>query len=205
MHIMPAQTNPALSCATPLGLEAGAMGTQCRRSCLAPTRGFVVERRWRSMLPAFNVRSPRCREGTRAAGGRGVAAGVPGSLAPVLRTPRHLDGAANVKAPAPVPRTPRAFGQQRAGLASLRAYYPTTYENSYYLAHELYSGSIRKKTCYGILPCLLRPMHINPNGVAHDAGYLARLRRKTRCHTKKLVNLAASILRYLLKKRSLPI
>jgi len=30
--------------------------------------------------------------------------------------------------------------------------------------------------------------------------YLARLRRKTHCYTKKLANLAASILFYLLKK-----
>jgi IS1 family transposase len=35
--------------------------------------------------------------------------------------------------------------------------------------------------------------------------YLARLRRKTHCYTKKLVNLAASILLYLLKKTSIPI
>jgi hypothetical protein len=46
---MLAQTNPALCCATPLGLMVWWMGTQGRRSCLAPTLGFVVERRWRSM------------------------------------------------------------------------------------------------------------------------------------------------------------
>jgi hypothetical protein len=51
--------------------------------------GFVVERRWCSMPPAFHVRSHRCRE-------RQDTWNVPG--------------------------TPRVFGQQRAGLASLRAY-----------------------------------------------------------------------------------
>jgi hypothetical protein len=59
---LPAQTGPALCCATPLGLMFWLLGTQGRRSCLAPTLGFVVERRWRSIPVVFNARQHRHHE-----------------------------------------------------------------------------------------------------------------------------------------------
>jgi hypothetical protein len=124
-------------CATPLGLDAWATGTQGRHSCLAPTLGFVAERRWRSIPVAFNARRHRHQHRHHE------------------RRRSHLTSASCASParsrPASASRTPRAFAQQRAGLASLRAYYAITHESSHYLAYALCSGSIRKKTRYGIL------------------------------------------------------
>jgi hypothetical protein len=114
---------PGLCCATPLGLMFWAMGTQGRRSCLAPTLGFVVERRWRSMPVVFNTRlafnavgvqyppAPASASASRMPVAFNTrlafnAVDVHCLLAPVPRMPRHPDGVTNANG---VP-------QQRAGL-----------------------------------------------------------------------------------------
>jgi hypothetical protein len=143
-----------LCCATPLGLDAWVTGTQGRRSCLAPTLGFVVERRWRSMPfvlkmpPAFTARSHQCRErqGARTA-----------------------------------PRTPRAFAQQRSKFSRVCALTAPRTPRAFGRCCECQGTRTGAGNAKGVrtakgrvgelasLPCLLRPMHINPNGVAHDA------------------------------------
>jgi hypothetical protein len=53
--------------------------------------------------------------------------------------------------PSPPATNPNGVAQQRTGLVCAKqTYYPITYENSHYLAHELYGGFIRKKTRYTI-------------------------------------------------------
>jgi hypothetical protein len=131
-----AQINPALCCATPLGLMFWSMGTQGRRSCLAPTLGFVVERRWRSsLMPDSSERRWR----SMRPGFLTVAAGV--ILGVVVECPRCSMPARTGVANANGVRTAKG----RVG--------------------ELAS-----------LPCLLRPMNNNPNGVAPRAGANAGLR-----------------------------
>jgi hypothetical protein len=75
-------------CATPLELDVGATATQGRHSCLAPTLGFVVERRWRSIPLAFMPLDVHASQHRHPIRGAGRACG-PSSRLGSLRYVRH--------------------------------------------------------------------------------------------------------------------
>jgi hypothetical protein len=144
------------------GWLRGATVTQGRRSCLAPTLGFVVERRWRSMCRPWRSMPGNTDVGTNT--GIDTGTGTDTTNAKGVQCPF---GAQCPPAPAPTPasasvlRTPNRL---RLHLQQPRHPHPHRHR-----CHERQRRSHNKgQGCRRKAATLSRPeKHHNPNGVAY--------------------------------------